>query len=196
MASAVGRGRSRGIKGSRPPNSETSSINPQVSPNHVTPTLPAEGDRFSPAPEQTPVPAATPPTSPASQPSTPDQPPNTPALVASTCMDILRNPNIRTMSECYSDCVKTIQADMNIEDDSQIKDWLESSLTELLSRQNRTLCWEFIQLLCAMQNEPSISSDTMKKVRNIFFVSKTWQYLICSKGSSFLIRRNARTNLF
>lgn len=57
---------------------------------------------------------------------------------------------------------------MNIEDDSQIKEWLDSSLTELLSRRNRTLCWEFIQLLCAMQSEPSISNDTMKKTKAVF----------------------------
>ncbi|KAL5256395.1 hypothetical protein ACHWQZ_G011579 [Mnemiopsis leidyi] len=144
MAAAVGRGRSRGIRSTRPPG-VASPINSQ-----------------SPAPSPPLPPAATvaPPVNPFVTEPTPaaaTNPPHTttPQDIATSCLNLLRNPKRRNQSDCYRDCIEVLSKCLGAPENSKF--WVEKCIQEV--RGDILLSQEFVQLVATVQADQSIPNS-------------------------------------
>ena len=157
MAAAVGRGRSRGIRGTRPPGVASPTINSQSPvPSPPPPTIPAI----------TPPVAAVNPfvTDPAPPPvSTPAQ--QTPQDIATSCLNVLRNPKRRNQSECYRDCIEVLKNCLGAPENSKI--WVEKCIQDVYG--DVSLSQEFVQLLSTIQADKSIPNS--KEVSSVSLYS-------------------------
>lgn len=143
MAAAVGRGRARGIRSTRPPgDSPINSQSPVASPPPpvvLTPTAPTTEPHFV----TEPLPADTAPTV------------QTPHDIATSCLNLLRNPKRRNQLDCYRDCIEVIKNCLGAQENSKI--WVEKCIQDIYG--NLSLSQEFVQLISTIQADKSMATS-------------------------------------
>jgi len=152
MAAAVGRGRSRGIRGTRPPGVASPTINAQSPVASPPPPATVAVDPIFSPPTSTAAAANPFVTEPAPL-ATPAQ--QTPQDIAASCLNVLRNAKRRNQSECYRDCIEMLRDCLGAPENSKF--WVEKCIQDVYG--DIPLSQEFVQLVSTIQADKSLANS-------------------------------------